>query len=293
MSKISKITALGSLSVAALMASQGAFAHTRLETNTVTEGTRVHNNIVLSHGCPGVEKADGTVLTRKPTFGTSVVFPNAITYTPVIGIDTTGTGYKAATTSTRPASDFYAPLAGIGQLIRTGGPFPIAEWKVDKLGNADGFHAYGKNYDQSISTPVMVDFRSAAVTINPTSCAKSVIFVPAIADFCNNINTPGSVATDHEIMYWSPIPNFADTNPPYSETNPYSLYDGYADQAHTIKGHGWNSPATLKVTRVSALPTADSDGKPCGSGYDVYVFPSADQINAELPIKKTAWQKAK
>ena len=47
-----KKLAMCSLTTAAMVAaSQGAFAHTRLETPTVVEGTRVHNHVELGHGC--------------------------------------------------------------------------------------------------------------------------------------------------------------------------------------------------------------------------------------------------
>jgi hypothetical protein len=294
--------ALGSLAVAALVASQGALAHTRLDVPTVPEATRVRNSVIISHGCPGVI-VNGTTLSRNPTYGTSVVFPNAISYTPIIGVDS-GAG-KVYTTD--PASSFYSPLAGIGTLLRDGGPFPNIGIKTDALGNHDGFYAYGKSYDQRISTPIAVDFRSAAVTINPASCARSVTFVAAIADFCNNINTPGAVANDTQILYWSPIPNFTGVpGQPFGTSGAtgttkngltvgsaaYSLYDGYSDTAHTLPGDGWGSPATLKITRVSALPATGCTGNG-GLGDDVYVYPSAEQINAELPIKQNTWYKAK
>ena len=76
-----KMLVMGSLTVTAMAGvSQSAFAHTRLETPTVVEGTRVHNGVRISHGC-------GDAGARKPTYGTTVVFPNAVSYTPIIGVD--------------------------------------------------------------------------------------------------------------------------------------------------------------------------------------------------------------
>ncbi len=124
--------ALCSLSTAAIVvASQGAFAHTRLEKPVVMEGTsnptthaqsnKVHNYVTVGHGCDGAA-----------TMGTSVVFPNAISYTPVIGVDSTsGKGTEKVFTS-NPASDYYSPLAGIGALIRTG-VWEFSGVKVDEL----------------------------------------------------------------------------------------------------------------------------------------------------------------
>ncbi|MFI3135988.1 MAG: hypothetical protein QX197_04345, partial [Methylococcaceae bacterium] len=48
---------------------------------------------------------------------------------------------------------------------------------------------------------------------------------------------------------------------------------------------GWNSPATLKVTRdtvANPLPAGCTGNG--GKGDDVYIYPSADQINKEMPI---------
>ena len=171
--------AIGSLMVASLAANQGAFAHTRLEIPTVPEGTtvghaqtgRVFNQVVISHGCP-------PAATRQPTFGTSVVFPNAISYTPIIGVNSNNTGVTAglagAVFTTKPASSFYSPLAGIGQIIRTGGPWEYNNNKADALGNVDGFWAGGKNYDQSLSTPSDIPLYPYAITITSMSDGKFI-----------------------------------------------------------------------------------------------------------------------
>jgi len=282
-----KKVAIYLLAAAAVFAcSQGVFAHTRLESPTVLEGTRVHNYVVISHGCP-------PATARNPTMGTSVVFPNAVGFSPIIGVDSGGG--KVYTTNS--AASYYSPLAGIGALIR-----PVAAWtdynqlKVDSAGNKDGFWAGGKAYDQTISSYIDIPFYSAAVTIAPKSCARSVTFELAIADFCS-IAQPGSKAADAQVLYWSPIPNFtgvpgqpfgapvADATRSIPAAHAFSNYDGYADAAHTIAGDGWGSPATLKVTRnltTNPLPSGCTGN--AGLGDDVYVYPSADQINHELPV---------
>lgn len=271
--------------VAMVAASQAAFAHTRFETSTVAEATKVHNQVNIGHGCP-------PTTARRASMGTSVVFPNAISYTPVIGVDS-GTG-KVFTANT--AATYYSPLAGIGTMLRTGGPFPAAQIKADALNNHDGFWAGGKAYDQTISTPIGVEFYSAAVKIEPKSCARSVTFVAAIADFCN-VSVPSATAKDEEVLFWSPIPNFtgvpgqpfgaptADTARKIPVGPSYSKYDGYQDATHTIPGDGWGSPATLKVNRnltTNPLPAGCTGN--AGAGDDVYVYPSAEQINKELPL---------
>ena len=303
-----KILALGSLTLTALVVSQGAFAHTRLEIPTVLEGItvghaqsgRVLNQVVIGHGCP-------PAATRQPTFGTSVVFPNAISYTPIIGVNSNNAGATAglagAVFTTKPASSFYSPLAGIGQIIRTGGPWEHNNNKADTLGNVDGFWAGGKNYDQSISTPIDVPFYTHAITITSASCARSVTFELAIADVCNDVSTPSTLATDEQVLYWSPIPNFsgvpgAPFGTPVGDATrsipvgpKFSNYDGYQDDGHTFPGDGWGSPATLTVTRnTTANPLPAGCTGNGGKGDDIFVFPSAQQINAELPVWSNANQ---
>jgi hypothetical protein len=286
------IFALCSVAAAMLVASQGAFAHTRLEVATVPEGTRTRNAVLVSHGCP-------PATARKASYGTTAVFPNAVSYSPIIGVDS-GAG-KVYTT--KPAADFYSPLSGIAVAINGGGAWPLGNLKVDPAGNKDGFWAGGQYYDQTISTYVATPFFASAVTIAKTSCARSVTFNLAIADFCS-IAKPSTTATDEEVLYWSPIPNFlgvpgqpfgtptGDTARSIPAGAPkFSDYDGYQDAAHKIPGDGWGSPATLKVTRnltTNPLPAGCTGN--AGAGDDIYVYPSAAQINKELPVWSGASQ---
>ena len=275
-------------------ASQGGFAHTRLEIPSVFEGTtnpaihaqsnKVHNYLTIGHGCPPTNA-------KKATIGTSVVFPNAISYTPIIGVDS-GTG-KVFTSN--PAITYYSQLAGYGTMIRTG-VWENSGLKVDPLGNIDGFWAGGKAYKQTNSAPINVEFYSNTVSIVPDSCARSVTFELAIADFCS-VSKSSATATDEDVLYWSPIPNFtgvpgqpfgaptADAVRKIPVGPSYSNYDGYKDAAHTIAGDGWGSPATITIKRDltnNPLPAScTGNGK---KGDDVYVYPSANQINKELPI---------
>ncbi len=298
--------ALSSLTLALMAASPGAFAHTRLETPTVVEGARVRNYEVISHGCT----SPATGGKNASSYGTTLVFPNAVSYVPVIGVNSNNTakaGFTGAVYTTNPASTYYSPLAGIATLIRGGGAWDANNNKVDAKGNKDGFWAGGKAYDQSVTSSVDTPFYVQAVTIAPTSCARSITFAFAIADVCN-INSHSATATDNDVLYWSPIPNFSGVpGAPFgtpaglaSSTNipggipvgkPYSNYDGYSDAAHTLPGDGWGSPATLKVTRnltTNPLPAGCTGN--FGAGDDIYVFPSAQQINDEIPVWSNANQ---
>ncbi|GEM_PF-329408 len=309
-----KKLALGSLAAAALAASQGAIAHTRLETPTVVEGARVRNYEVIAHGC----NSPSTGGKNAPTYGTSVVFPNAVSYNPIIGVNSNNTGATAGLAgtvyTTNKASSYYSPLAGIVTWIRGGGAwqsdqneFQAGQNKVDAAGNKDGFWAGGSLFDQSITTSVDTPFYVQAVTIVPTSCVRSITFELAIADVCN-INSVSTTATDNDVLYWSPIPNFSGVpGAPFgtpaglpTSTNlpggipvgkPYSNYDGYTDVGHTLPGDGWGSPATLKITRnltTNPLPAGCSGNG--GQGDDIFVFPAAQQINAEIPVYSGANQ---
>ena len=295
--------------------SQCSFAHTRLESPNVIQGVKVHNRLNVGHGC----SIDAIGTKGGSTFAQSAIFPNAVSYTPIIGVDSSATGstWNSATYTTQPASTFYSPLAGIGTLIREDGAWPITLQKTDAAGNNDGFSAGGKAYDQTVSAGIQTSVATAAITIPATSCARSVTFMLAVADICD-ITVPSAIATDKEVLYWSPIPNFAGVpGQPFgsakgnsTSTNiaggipvgpAYSNYDGYTDAALTIAGDGWASPATLKVYRnITGTPAPVANGvytaalpanplpPGCtghgGLGDDVYVFPSAAQINAEMPI---------
>jgi hypothetical protein len=272
-----------------VVASQGAFAHTRLEIPTVPEGVtnghslsgRVLNYVRIGHGCPPADD-------RRATMGTNVIFPNAVSYTPIIGVDS-GNGVEFSTT---PASELYSPLSNIIALRRSGGPWDDTSLKTDALGNKDGFWAGGRGYSQEISAVVPVPFDTNPVTIIPESCARTVTFELAIADYCGLV--PSTIATDEDVLYWSPIPNFpgvpgqpfgaptADPTRNIPAGPAYSKYDGYKDAAHTLAGDGWGSPATLTVTRNSPVPSGCTGNG--GAGDDVYVYPSAQQINDQMPV---------
>ncbi len=148
--KINKKLLAAMSAVTLLAACQAAVAHTRLETPTVPEATRVHNRTVIGHGCADPTGAvqtsgdfAGSPLVNQPTWGTTVVFPNAVSYTPIIGVDSTSGAGTAKVYTTNPASTYYTPLSGIGAMIHTGGPWAATQNKVDALGNKDGFWAGG------------------------------------------------------------------------------------------------------------------------------------------------------
>lgn len=331
-----KKLALVSATTAVLaVASQGAFAHTRLAYATVTEGYKIANYVNVGHGCPSATGPGG----RASSMGTNVIWPNAISYVPVL-VKNDGSG-KVLDTTTTPLTT-YAPLTGTGVYMRGTTPWTNYGLHLDALGNTDGFWTGGAAYDQTVSEPVPVPMYTAAVTFPTASCARSVTFVAQVADYCS-IATPSATADDEDVLYWSAIPDYpgrpygsptakaavpgAHPSPAVPAGTKYSNYDGYQNAAHTTTGDGWSSPLTLTVIRDVAnnpVPTSCADNtfdvtvttaKNYGAispklnapfakfnsatpslyqkGYDLFVYPSAAQINAEMPIVDkgtTVWQ---
>lgn len=255
-----KKLAMGSLTTAAIVAaSQGAFAHTRMQSNTILEGTRVYNNIVIGHGChnPATNKSNSTLL------GMSVVFPDAtaiVTSKPV--------GAAAADPGT-PAGIITDWLAGAGEgyskKLSSQEVYSDEGRKLNSLGNEVGFWTGGGD----IYAPALIPIRTDAVTIKPESCAKSVTFVVAIANVCELSTISGF--SDETAHLWTPAVG--------------SNYDG-------VGLDGYNSPATLTVVRnttgtPATLTTAVVAANPlpptCGAGLDITVTPTAVQLNRDMP----------
>lgn len=97
--------------------------------------------------------------------------------------------------------------------------------------------------------------------IEPTSCARSVKVIVAIADICKV--TPISGFVDGVVETWTPAVG--------------SSYDG-------VGLGGFDSPASLTVTRDLVNNPLDAA---CGEGVDVEIVPSAAQLNRDMPIKST------
>jgi hypothetical protein len=259
-----KKLAMCSLTTATMVAaSQGAFAHTRLQSNTILEGTRVYNNVVIGHGCnnPATNSVDA------PLFGMSVVFPDAtatVTSKPV---------GAAATDPAAPAGSVTDWLAGAGEgynkKLYSREVYSAEGVKLNSLGNQVGFWT-GGNF---VNAPALIPIRTDAVTIKPESCANSVTFVVAIANVCELTNISGF--SDETAHLWTPAVG--------------SSYDG-------VGLDGYNSPATLKVVRnttgtpatlTTAVVAANPLPSTCGAGLDITVTPTAAQLNRDMPAIDT------
>jgi hypothetical protein len=222
-------TAVCSLTVALIAGSAGAAAHTLFQTPQVDEGTRTYNNVVIGHGC--AEDA--------PVIGTSVVFPDGVDST--LSVD--GEASPASVT------DFVANWGNAVQLIQSNDIFALQDVKTDPLGNVVGFWAGAGALEHHLIG--LVPFRTNAIVIEPTSCARSVTFEAAIVDVC--VVTPLGGFSEASVNLWTPSAG--------------SNFDGAESE-----------PARLTVNRTSALPAE------CGEGLDVVVTPSGAQLNRDMPV---------
>ncbi|MDD1623332.1 MAG: hypothetical protein LUO94_01020, partial [Methylococcaceae bacterium] len=141
------------------------------------------------------------------------------------------------------------------RMVKSKDIFTQSAEKFDSLNNRVAFHSW--DGELAHTDLGLVNLRTDAFTINKDSCAKSVKLKIAIADIC-------TLGIDNEfdptqVNLWTPAVEG-------------SNYNG--DPA----GHGYNSPATLTITRVSPLPAA------CGDGIKVTIKPSGAQINRDMPI---------
>jgi hypothetical protein len=163
-----KFTAFPIIALIAATYGHGVSAHTRFETATVNENTRITNNVVIGHGC-----GDNSVI------GTSVVFPD--------GVDSVITVDGQAHTGS--LLDFVQNWTNANQKIYDRGLFTYQDEKTDSNGNVVGFWAGGESLPHNLTG--FVPFRTSAVIIEPTSCASSVKFYVSIADICEITDSAG------------------------------------------------------------------------------------------------------
>ncbi len=228
----------------ALVASQMATAHTRLQTPTIDENSAFHgsdyNNEVIGHGCK-----DETGASVIDTIATVVVFPD--------GKDSSITVDGEAVE--QDLTDFVSNYGSPMKVIQSNDVFTTQESIKDDLGNSLGYYAYGNQLKAGFTG--LIPFRTSGVIIEPTSCAKTVKFIVAIADICEVTSTSGF--SDSTVMLWTPSVG--------------SIFDGGEDL------NGYNSPASLTVSRTSDMPES------CGDGVDVVVTHSAAQLDRDMTIE--------
>jgi hypothetical protein len=131
--------------------------------------------------------------------------------------------------------------------------------KTDSLGNVIGF--FGLHGRLDVELAGRVPFQFTAPSFVPASCAVRLRVIVAIADICR-IARP--TLLPGKVNLWIPDNG--------------SLY-AIEGAAQGVEGIG--EPATLTVNRNLATNPLDAS---CGAGYDVFVTPSAAQIDRDLPI---------
>lgn len=228
---------------------------TRLQVPVIPEGTEIYNNIVIKSGCSN----GGNYV----VMGQSVVFPD--------GADSTVTIDGAV--SKQRLSEFLGDWPAALHKIQSHDAFAIGGVRgvygmagtPESLGPIAGF--WGGVGAINGSNRGLIPFSTDPLSIQPTSCAKSVKLVMAIADVCTITSITGfNLGT---VNLWTPAVG--------------SDYDGAANLS------SYNSPATLTVSRnlaTNPLPAA------CGAGAEVVVTPSAAQLNRDMPVfyeGKQAW----
>jgi len=154
----------------ALASSLPALAHTTLETNTMSEGVRVLNNIQIGHACGA-----GTSV-----IGASIVFPDGKDSTITVG----GQLHNG------PLTDFITSWGPNIQPLVDRAVFTHVDEKNDPNGNVVGFWAGGGDGIPNHMVGYL-PFRVNATSIRPQSCATSVRFYVNIIDVCEITDEAG------------------------------------------------------------------------------------------------------
>lgn len=256
MINIKKIQVAYSMSLVFLVS--GAAAHTGTQsTITAVSGktSTNYNNIVIGHGCTD-DKGK-----KFPVVAQSVLFP---TLNPVIVVDGNLSNLKVT-----DLIESATGLANLPQLIQNRDIFEKSSEKTDDSGNVIGFNGYKGSLDPSLHG--VVPFRFGSLTFKTSingltnNCVKSLAVKIAIADICKlEFPAGGPVEGKAQANLW--IPN--------TTTKFANVVDG---TSATTRG---GSPGTLTVDNSSACP----------SGSTVTVWPSDDDVNANLVIPKV-WGK--
>jgi len=174
-----KVATLSLTAVMLMGLGQSAFAHTRINEATQTEGTRGINHIVISHSCNDTSN----------TIGTSVVFPD--------GVDSTILVNGEASES--QVLDHLTNYGNNFQLIFDRSAFDAMEEK-NVGGNVVGFWA-GGGAGMPSSLNVATAIRATAASIEPASCASSVSVKISIADICEITDTASF--NDDVVRLWT------------------------------------------------------------------------------------------
>ena len=148
--------------------------------------SRSYNNQVISNGCK--DAAGNAVI---DTLATVVVFPD--------GVDSSITETDQATD--KPLTDYVQDWGNPVRKIPSNDVFTKEDLIKDPSGtNTLGYWAGLGGLKAGMLG--LIPFRINSVTIEPTSCAKTVKFTVAIADICEITGVNGF--DDSKVMLWTP-----------------------------------------------------------------------------------------
>ncbi len=244
------------LLLAALGMTGQAFAHTRLSPNSAEENRAGHATYdaaaVITHGC-GDMSVIGHILFM-PDQTDSIV-------------EVSSDGGKTWSPHNGPVSDFIQ-AGGFIRVVKSNDVFPIEELIADKNGNPIGYWAGGGEGLPPHNWVGKMPFRIQAVVFQDNACAKSITFMPAIADVCE-IKSAADPEFNHATNFWVKAVPGVDPNSPDAKY--------FGDPAHA-----YDSPATFKVTRnLAQFPLPAS----CGQGVDVRIYPSLRQLKENFKVQ--------
>jgi hypothetical protein len=257
MMKLKHPILLLSLSLTGLWVEQ-SLAHTRLSPAVADENRANHASYEtkanIGHGC-GEMNVIGHIL----------VMPDQTDSIVEVSTD----GGKTWTRHNGPVSDFIQ-AGGFISVIKSNEVFPIQQMIRDAKGNPIGYWAGGGEGLPPHNWYGPIPFRIQAAVFQDNSCARSITFIPAIADICE-IKSLADPEFNHATNFWvKAVPG----------VDPKSLDAKYFGDP----SHAYDSPATFKVNRnVSQYPLPAS----CGQGVDVRIYPSMNQLKRDM---KVIWQ---
>lgn len=169
------------ISLSAACVTAGTFAHTTLETVTMSEGVRVLNNIQIGHACGA----------GKSVIGTSLVFPDGVDSTVLVN----------GAVSSAKLSDFLVAWGPNIQPLIDRSVFTTVDEKNGPTGNVVGMWA-GGGPGMPNHMVGYVPFRVNATSIVPTSCALSVRFQVSIIDVCS-VTTAANLHDEGVAEFWT------------------------------------------------------------------------------------------
>jgi hypothetical protein len=264
-----KKIALYSVAAVVCGAGPGVYAHTGVKDQGI-EGKSTYTAFTVTHGCATNEAAEGSGVTQKNVISVSALFPNS---GEAIATQLNSNG------TTAPLDDLSLVIDGaIGTLVPGIAPTAVIPQVFDRTlitrddsENARGFRTWGATAGNVINANGgavgLSPFRVGALKFIKTSCAKSLKLRIAVANWC--LKSKGNDKNPARIDVWIGHQT-AKFNDPL--VMPYSAADAALGKVY------W---PTLTINRdlvANPLPSK------CGTGFDVALEPSDEDIDTYLPM---------